>query len=208
MSAVNTLPSYNLFGWLNNNPAGSTVNNPLVNNPGGASNPVAANPAGGAVAAPVTPGYQYNASPGTQSGSGVFGAVPGQVQMPQPYQDLSSVYPGLAQQNQTLSDNMLAEMYGSLSPGTMDALNQIQEQWGGGEPLNLSPESLGLTDQELQSLGIGTYSGLMPTISTTQTVSPEVQAQIAEYNAMQAAAPNPTAQAGLQAGMSILGALL
>ena len=208
--SANVLPSYNAFGYLNANPAGATTQNPLVANPAGSNvNPLISSPAGG-TAAPVTPGYQPNVTPGTQGGQGPFGAVPGTVGLPQPYSDLSSVFPDLGGSNSAISSDIMAELEGGLSPGTLGAIGQAQNSFGIAGPVNTSPLSLGETDQQIQSAGLGAYGGIIPTISTTQTVSPEVQAQIEEFNAQQAAAPNPTASeaiGGASAAIGLIGLL-
>jgi len=208
MSAA-ALPPYNYGGFFGGSPAGATVNNPLVPNPAGSNvNPLMDNPGGGTAAAPVIPGYQYNANPGTQSGNGPFGAVPGQVATPQPYQDLSSVFPNLPGANSDLSSNILTELQGGLSPGTLDAISQAQNQFGIGGPVNTSPMSLGTNDAALENFGLQQYGGTIPTVSTTQTVDPQVEAQIAQFNAEQAAAPNPTTGALVGAGTSAIASLL
>lgn len=190
------LPSFNGYGVFGSDPSGSSVSNPLVTNPGAGTaqnNPLVANPSGG-TASPQTPAtdpnFQYNATPGTQSGSGIFGAAPGNVDVPNPYQNLSSVFPELGQANSELSSGISNELAGGLSPQTLNALGEAQDQFGIQGPLNLSPQSFGLTDAELQSAGVGSFAGLLPGIAATQTTSPEVQAQIEQFNAQAAAQKN------------------
>lgn len=190
------LPSYNGFGIYGSDPSGASVSNPLVVNPGGGTaqnNPLVANPSGG-TASPQTPAtdpnFQYNATPGTQSGFGIFGAARGNVGVPNPYQNLSSVFPELGQANSELSSGISNELAGGLSPQTLTALGDAQDQFGIQGPLNLSPQSFGLTDEELQSAGVGNFAGLLPGVAATQTTSPEVQAQIEQFNAQSAAQKN------------------
>lgn len=203
---MNTLPSYNPYGAFGSTPAGGSIQNPLVQDPSGASNAIAGNPQGGTtIANPVLPGFQPNVNPGTQSGSGPFGSVAGTVGLPQPFNDLNSVFPGLGQDNAALSNNVLSELEGGVSPETSAATYGAQSTFGGSGFLNMSPMSLGLTDTSLQNQGLSEYAGLLPLIDTTQTVSPEVQAQIQQFNAEQAAAPDPSAQEGMQAGMAAIG---
>ena len=135
----------------------------------------------------------YPAIPGPQSGSGLFGGVPGPVAMPQPYNDLAAQYPNLSASNSALSQDTLSQLSGELSPGTITALNQAQQRFGVGGTINESPLSLGETDQSLEASGLGQYNALIPGISRTQTVDPATQAMIEEENAINAAAPDPTA---------------
>lgn len=199
------LPAYNPFGIFGSSPAGSSVNNPLVPNPAASSNnPLVNNPAGGSGTA-VNPNYNYDPNPSPQSGSGPFGAVPGAVAQPQPYQALSGVLPDLGGSNTAISSDILSNLQGGVSPATINAINSAANAYGISGPINYSPMSLGMTDTQLQETGLQDWSALLPEIASTQTVSPEVQAQIAQFNALQAAAPDPTLQAGLQGGMSALG---
>jgi hypothetical protein len=207
------LPSYNYYGLFGSDPSGSSVSNPLVGNPSGgtaANNPLVANPGGGS-AVPATantdPNFQYNLTSGNQSGSGVFGGVPGTVQVPDPYTNLESVFPELAGANSGLSSSIMNELQGGLTSQTMSALDQAESDFGITGPINTSPASLGTTSQQQQSEGISQWDSLLPTIATSQTVSPEVQAQIAQFNAQNQAAPNPGAQGEVQAGASVLGLL-
>src|SRR5271154_3723717 len=111
------LPSYNGYGLFGSDPGGASVSNPLAVNPGGGTaqnNPLVANPGGGSVAPAVDPNASYNVTPGAQSGSGPFGAVAGSVHLPNPYQNLESVFPGLGGANADISSSLLNELGGGL----------------------------------------------------------------------------------------------
>jgi hypothetical protein len=164
-------------------------------------NPAAFSPAIGTGSFSPAP---YNANPSPQGGSGIFGSVPGAVQMPQPFQSLGSVYPNLPQTNTAMSGDILSNLTGQVSPATQTAIYDAGAKFGINEPINLSPLSLGETDTSLENMGLKEFSGALPIVSQTQTVSPQVQAQVAQYNAEMAAAPNPN-EAGI-AGLA-MGAL-
>lgn len=122
--------------------------------------------------------------------------------MPNPSADLASVYPNLTGTNAALSKDILGELQGELSP---DVINQIKDQsaaWGVGSGVpgsgiqgNLSLRDLGLTSLNLRRQGVQDYASAIPTVSQTQTVRPETEAEIAATNAQDAAAPNPSAAA-------------
>jgi hypothetical protein len=145
------------------------------------------------------PNAGYNANPSPQGGSGLFGAVPGAVQMPNPFSDLSKVYPNLAASNTAASGDVMSNLSGILSP---DVLNQIQTAGaqnafsqglsGSGFAGNELLDAVGQASQQEQSTGEGQYNTVIPQITQSQTVAPSTEAEIAESNAISAAAPNPT----------------
>ena len=144
-----------------------------------------------------TPGFSLNPAP--RAGAGAFGAVPGAIGAPNPFGDLSSVYPNLSGTNKQVSADILSKLSGTLSPGTMAAIKDAGAAWGVGAGVpgsgiqtNRSLRDIGLTSEQQQQQGLQDYAALIPTISRTQTVSPELQAQIAATNAQMAAAPDPT----------------
>lgn len=149
--------------------------------------------------------YQYNSNPGTQSGSGTFGSVPGAVALPNPAADLSAQYPNLSGTNSALSGDILSKLSGQLSPATLQQLQNASATSAvnngmpssastpGTMPYMASLESLGLNSEAQQQQGIQDYNSTIPTVSGTQTVAPALQAQIGEENAINASAPNPAA---------------
>lgn len=165
-------------------------------------NPNAFSPAGG-TGSFVPPAYNSNPSP--QDGSGIFGSVPGAVQMPQPFRSLSNVYPQLPQTNAALSSDILSNLTGAVSPATIAAIHDAGAKFGVNAPTNLSPLSLGETDTSLESQGLKEFDSALPVLSQTQTVSPEVAAQVAQFNADQSSQANPNIAGAVSAGASVLG---
>lgn len=147
---------------------------------------------------PVT----YNSNPLPQGGQGAYGSVPGAIGVPNPAADLGAQYPGLAKQNPQISNNVLSELSGELSPETLANISRAGASFGvnSGMPLsgasrNRQLEQLGLTTEGVQQQGLADYLSATGGISKTQTVTPELQAEIAGRNAEMASAPNPAAAA-------------
>jgi hypothetical protein len=133
-------------------------------------------------------------------GQGIYGAVPGQTPFPQPYEDLSAIYPNLGETNAAMSRNIMAGMAGQLP---QDVVNQIRDRSaafgvssgmpGSGLARNRGARDLGLTSLDMMKWATQAYNQTIPTISNTQTLSPALQAEINQMNAINAAAPDPTA---------------
>lgn len=146
----------------------------------------------------------YNYTPTPQYGvPDPFGLVPGVIQPPNPYADLSAVYPNLAGTNADISSAIGAQVGGRLSPGTLRAMQDYEAGFAArsGMPgtnaipgtigYNRGVRDVGLTAEQQVNQGLRNYQSLIPTIAQTQTLSPQMQAEIAATNAMNAAAPNP-----------------
>jgi hypothetical protein len=140
----------------------------------------------------------YNVNIAPTAGYGAYGAVPGQIGLPSPASDLGAQYPNLGAINAQLSQNVLNESRGMLSPETVNNIQNTAAQWGVGSGmprsglgLNTSLASLGLTTEGVQHQGLGDYLNLAGGISKTQTLDPALQASIAGRNATFAAAPDP-----------------
>ena len=126
--------------------------------------------------------------------------VPGAISNPNVFSDLSSVYPNLSGTNQQVSGVIGSKLAGSISPQTMNALQDAAARFGvsSGMPgSGLAQNQLfgniaGFTENQQQQ-GIEDYNRTIPTVSSTQTVNPALQTQIAETNAVNSAAPNPQA---------------
>jgi hypothetical protein len=133
-------------------------------------------------------------------GQGIYGAVPGQTPFPQPYEDLSAIYPNLGETNAAMSRNIMAGMAGQLP---QDVVNQIRDRSaafgvssgmpGSGLARNRGARDLGLTSLDMMKWATQAYNQTIPTISNTQTLSPALQAEINQMNAINSAAPDPTA---------------
>ena len=151
--------------------------------------------------------YSYNANPSPQGGTSAFGMVPGNIPLPNPAADLGNQYPNLPGTNSAVSGDILSKLGGQLSPATIQQLQNASATYGvqngmpgsnaipGSLPYSMNLESLGLNSEAQQQQGIQDYNSTIPTVSGTQTVAPALQANIAETNALNAAAPNPAASA-------------
>lgn len=151
-------------------------------------------------------------SPGTAGqphpGQGPFGLVPGATELPDPYADLKKVIPDLDQLNTALGANIYSKLKGELP---QDVQNLIRDKAaaaavGGGMPGaglygNRTARDLGLTSLDLTKQGVSEYNATIPTIKSTQTVSPETEIALSQSNAILAAAPDPAA--GASASMDI-----
>lgn len=137
-------------------------------------------------------------SPGTQTGSGTYGAVAGATATPNVYGDLASVYPNLGKTQGTASGNILSELQGNLSSGTINAIQDAAARFGinsgmgsSGLSHNLSLRDLGLTSENVQQQGLTDFNNLLGTVSKTETVSPETQIALSQSNNALAAQANP-----------------
>jgi hypothetical protein len=128
--------------------------------------------------------------------------------MPSPATDLGAQIPGLSNLNKTASGDILSKLTGTLSPGTLAALQNLSATYGAtsGMPgsglssnMFLGNVAGAMENQEQQ--GLQDYSSFIPAVSGTQTVNPALQTQISGTNASNAAAPNPGASASYAAQM-------
>ena len=162
--------------------------------------------AGGQVLYNSNPDFTLNPQP--QKGNGPFGAVPGALGLPNPYGDLKKVMPTLPDQNAALGSAILSKLKGELSPETVANIQDAAARFGvssgmpgSGLAQNRTLRDLGLATEAQIASGINAYNQTMPVVSGTQTVSPALQAQIAETNAINAAAPNPAEAASYAQGL-------
>lgn len=145
----------------------------------------------------------YNISPSPTTGQGAFGAVPGQVGIPpNVYQQLASVYPGLAGETATTSDLINSQLAGEFSPQTENALWDTANRFGvaAGMPGagiwgNKFMGNVAGAKEALQQKGLENFQNVQKTLGGMMT-DPNLAAQIALRNATMKAAPDPT-QAGL-----------
>lgn len=138
-------------------------------------------------------------SPGTGGGSDIFGSRVAPVAMPNPFGDLNAVYPNLSGTNAAVSSSILSKLRGELSPDTLSAIQDASARFGissgmpgSGLAQNRSLRDVGRTSMDVQEEGLRDYAALIPTISGTQTVRPELQYERNLQNNVSAAAPNPT----------------
>jgi hypothetical protein len=146
--------------------------------------------------------YSYPINPTPTTGSGtVFGKVPGPITLPQPAQDLAQVAPGVAGLGGTIAKTLSDKLGGQISPATQAALQNAAATYGlnigqpGMSPLayhNLFGNIAGFAENQANQ-AIAEYGPFVGAVSQTQTVPAALQAHIAEQNALQAAAPDPTA---------------
>lgn len=156
----------------------------------------------------------YNANPSPQSGSGPFGSVPGAIPIPQPYQNVGHVFPQLQAVQGASGSDILGELEGQLSPETLQTIQNQGAAFGvnsgmgpgSGVQNHFDLMSAANASQGLQQGGIQNYGRIVGPSAQYLTVAPSVEAQIAEDNAINAAAPNPTL-AGLANIGSYIGGL-
>lgn len=156
-----------------------------------------------------------NINPTPQAGMGAFGMVPGALSAitpPNPAQDLAAVAPNLSSLTGTATNDVLGELSGNISPGTLAALRNAAATWGVGSGTGMGVGGIGgLAQNQLFgnvagfaenqiAKGLQGYNQTIPTISSTQTLSPALNLQgqqfnteIAASNALNAAAPSPQA---------------
>lgn len=135
-------------------------------------------------------------------GSNAFGTRPASVATPNPFSDLSSVYPNLSGANAGVSSAIASQLAGQLSPSTQAAIQDAGARFGvssgmpgSGLVRNRTVRDLGITTEQQQQRGIDNYTKAIPVISGTQTVRPETQFAIQDRNSVYASAPDPMAAA-------------
>ncbi len=155
------------------------------------------------------PTANYNPYPSPTGGRGPYGAVPGQIGIPNPYADLSGALGNnaLPEANKLVGSDLIAQLGGHVSPGTTNALRIAAAQQYGPGGAGLGPGSQFATDALFNNIagfsegqtkqGESAYPNLINTISKTQTVDPALLTDIANRNAMFGAAPDPTAAQNL-----------
>lgn len=119
--------------------------------------------------------------------------------MPNPFNDLASLYPNLSGTNTQASQNIMSELKGELSPEVVNSIRDNAASFGvssgmpgSGLSKNFGLRNLGLEVNRLQGQGLQDYLSTITGIKNTQTVSPETQIGLSQSNAQLAAAPDPT----------------
>jgi hypothetical protein len=144
----------------------------------------------------------YNIAPTPQGGSGAYGSVPGVIGIPDNiYQQVNSAVAGAAKLAPDAAGVIGSEINGQVTPQTQDFLQNKAASMGvasgmpgSGFQTNNFLESLGLDSQALQSKGVSDYLSFLGGVGATQT-DPNLAVGVATQNAVDAAAPNPTAAA-------------
>ena len=154
----------------------------------------------------------YNYNPLPQFGvANPYGAIPGAIEMPDPFADLSAVAPWLPAANKQVGSNLLSGLMGELSQPVRDELRNFRAEQAqrSGMP-GLSPGSLqtnalgrdlGLRAGALQQQAMQNYGPIVNTLKTTQTNSPEFQAGLSNLNSINAGAANPTIKGLYEQGL-------
>lgn len=130
--------------------------------------------------------------------------MPGAIAAPDPFGNLAALYPNLSGANSQISQNIMNELSGQLSPETISNIRNSAASFGVSSGMPLSDFSghqglanLGLTTEKLQGQGLQDYLNSITGISKTQTLDPALQTEVATQNAVWNAAPDP-AQASEQ----------
>lgn len=144
----------------------------------------------------------FGAGSGAGGSKAAYGAVPGQTTLPSPATDLGNQLPNLTQANSQISQNILDELNGELSPGTISAIKDNAASFGVSSGMPGSDFSgyrglrnLGLQSEQVRRNGLQDYLGATAGISNTQTVRPETQIALDQNNKVLASAPDPAAAA-------------
>jgi hypothetical protein len=145
----------------------------------------------------------YNINPGTQTGSGAYGAVPGAIGVPPSiYQEIGSVAPGLDNLTAGTGSVIGSQLAGQISPSTMNNIGNYAAARGvaSGQPNSPLSNAIGLglvgqTSEQLQQQGTANYGNFLGSVGQTQ-INPQLTTDIAFQNAVNAAAPNPGQAAG------------
>ena len=126
----------------------------------------------------------FNANPSPVSGTNPFGYIPGNVQNP---------IPNASSRNTSAGNDIASELSGQLSPGTLNALQTAAAEFGtnngmpGFNPGTLTSNAflgnVAGASENLMHQGLSDYGSL---------TSPAFQTNLAQQNAVNAAAPDPT----------------
>ena len=157
------------------------------------------------------PNAGYNINPVSQGGTGTFGQVPGTIGLPPVAAQLQAQLPGLSNLNSSAASDIQSNLNGALSPGTSAALDNAAATYGtasgmpgSGLDWNSLYGNIAGASTAQQNQGISQYDQLVPTVSGTQTLSPQLQTQVAFQNAVDSASPNPV-DAGLLSTAETIG---
>lgn len=152
--------------------------------------------------------YNYNITPKPQSGSGTYGAVPGVIDLPPNIYSQVADIPGASNLAPQSAKFIGTELAGQISP---EAQSMIQQKSalagirsgmpGGSYAENNNLLNLGLTSEGLQRQGTQDYLSFLGGTGAAMT-NPNLAFEVAQQNALDAAAPNPAAAAAALMGLS------
>lgn len=135
-------------------------------------------------------------------GGNAYGSIPQPISQPNPFGDLAALYPNLSGANSQISQNVMNELTGQLSPGTINNIRNHAAEFGVTSGMPGSDFSgysglrnLGLETEKLQGQGLQDYLAAITGLNKTQTVDPALQTEIKTQNSVWAAAPDPAAAA-------------
>lgn len=173
---------------------------------------LAQNPQSGASGSGGLPTYNSTPSPtiGNSINNGPYGSIPGPTAIPPSnYQQAMTAAPGLGSAQTQLTNNIMSELQGQISPQVLKNLQDAAARFGvsSGMPgSNATPGTLAFNQNMLgnlnyagqqQALGAQQFNQALGTIGGQQ-LNPSLAAEISQSNAQLAAAPNPTAAANQQ----------
>jgi hypothetical protein len=148
----------------------------------------------------------YNTNPfvynpvSSSEGRDIFGTRIPRVGLPNPAKDIRKVTPGYKDLIRSITDNIMGNLSGEMSPAFQNAVTDSLNARGvslgvGGSPFSDYGISLGLGRETLarQDLGAQQLMNFLGTQKQTATLDPALRNQIGQFNATNRAAPDPTA---------------
>jgi len=139
---------------------------------------------------------------GTGAGNDIFGYRPAPIPLPRPKTDIAGVVPGYQSLIDTLSGNLMNSLSGNLPQPYINALQdtynaRAQQAGVGGSPFAGNAINYGVAKDIMaqQNLATNQLLNYLTTQKNTATLDPALQAEIAHFNSLMAASPNPAAYA-------------
>lgn len=129
--------------------------------------------------------------------------VPGQLTPPNPAADLSAQIPGLSGINASIFGNLASMAKGAIPQGDQNFMQDQAAATAAGSGMkgtnvmpgtlegNSAARNLDLLQYNLMNQAAQQYPSLTGAVSQTQTLSPQLQLEVAGTNALNASAPNP-----------------
>lgn len=153
--------------------------------------------------ATYTDNTSYNVNPTTSDWFPVWGGTPGQLTTPPSvYDQLNQNVPYYGTATGTAMGDIDSMLSGQLSPSTTSNIWNAAASRGValGDPNSPLSNEIGLgitgnTTEQLQQQGLGDYGSITSLLGSQQN-NPQMLADIAEQNAVTAAAPDPKASGG------------